>query len=80
MLKSIFTDAQMPITWAHNGVVLELPNANRELMGSSLRIKNVDSSTTGRYACRASNNVGTVTSRQALLQIACEFSSLINVK
>lgn len=64
----------MPIRWAHNGVVLKLPDDNRQLLeNNSLRITNVDTSMIGRYACRASNSIGTVTSRQAILQVACKF-------
>ena len=50
-------------------------DTTRELLSNnSLRILNVDASTKGLYACRVSNDIGTITSRQASLQIACELS------
>ena len=71
-------DVGVQISWAHNGVVIE-PTADttRELLSNnSLRILNVEASTKGLYACRVSNDVGTVTSRQASLQIARELSAI----
>ena len=53
------------------------------LSNNSLRILNVDPSTVGLYSCQASNSLGTVTSRQAHLQLACKYytnSTVIVVK
>ena len=67
------TGDDIQIRWAHSGVVLGSEDPTRQLLSNnSLRITNVDSNTVGHYACLASNNVGTVTSRQASLQLACE--------
>lgn len=66
---------EIQIRWAHNGVLLEPTDPNRELLANnSLKITSVVASRTGWYACRASNNIGTITSRQALLQIACKLT------
>ena len=74
MLESFYsTGDDIQIRWAHNGVVLEAGDSTRQLLSNnSLRITNVDANTIGHYACLASNNAGTVTSRQASLQLACE--------
>ena len=53
--------------------MLESTDPTREILANnSLRILSVDDSTIGQYACRVSNDLGTVTSRQALIQLACE--------
>lgn len=67
---SIGSDVQ--IRWTHNGVVLESDSTRQLLSNNSLRITNVNATTTGQYACLVSSNIGNITSRQASLQLACE--------
>lgn len=74
-----FAVGEIQIEWIHNGVVLKSTDHTREVLeNNSLRITNVDANATGWYACLASNDIGTVTSRQALLRIACELSHVID--
>ena len=68
----VYTGVGIKISWTYNGVVLESTDTTSELLGNnSLRVTSVDTNTIGQYACHATNVIGTVTSRQATLQIAC---------
>ena len=60
--------------------MLESTDPIREiLVNNSLRISAVDANTIGRFACHVSNDLGTVTSRQALVQMARELLAVIPV-
>lgn len=61
------------IRWSHNGHIIVADSGRQIQLDNSLRIRMVDSSTVGQYACRASNSLGyTVTSKQAHIQLACK--------
>ena len=58
--------------------MIESTDPSREILANnSLRIASVDANTMGQYACHVSNDLGTVTSRQALIQMACELPIIL---
>ena len=67
--------AATSLQWSHNGYLVT-PDARRTIGTNTLTIVRLNNDVAGNYTCLASNDVGTITSAVAEVQIAGEIVDL----